>query len=551
MIRITFVVGGGKLSRSKYDDKAMQAVTSTLKQLNFVEDRGASCITECGGCYKTQHDTAKNIMTVVVFPKILDHGDNKDDDKHQPNNQGEEGYEPLIPTNSPGYKLAVCSLSPTFHNLLSTYCPTYFEKKEAMKCLEGLLQVEQAIENKMMTGQPLDGGEQAFYDESSDLKEKYATVQKEVSKHIEEGKLTVDEKHVLVEMNEKRIATLMAEKSSASVAEKLKKALARKQQLQSLTDDVLSMNVSYPPTLRHESKLTTLRKKLLPLQALEDSSRGRLLTLSETRSLTEKEEIESEIERLEMASCGWFEDEEVFEERLQRSRDKFDAKCGSKRRGGGGKASISKAGGKSGGVKVNKWILPGEKPKSAWGASSGKNKIKGKGGAVFTAMMMDSSSDEEDDSDEESVTDTQEKKSYASPSPKKHHPAASNVLTPMTPSTNDEDTATNETTNTGGTQSKKNNKKKKKKKGKKAATTPTPTEQDDDIPDVEETTEQTKQAVIPKQDSLSSVSSSLLEFWRSFLLPFIKWLLTFFLSLIKSIFKGNENEKKGKKKKRG
>ena len=549
------MVGGGKLSRQKYDDKAMQAVTSTLKQLDFVEDRGASCIIECGGCYKTQHDTAKNIMTVVVFPKILDDNGNKKDVKHQTNNPGEEEgyYEPLIPTNSPGYKLAVCSLTPTFHNLLSTYCPTYFEKKECLKCLEGLLQVEQAIEDKMMTGKPLDGGEQAFYDDSSDLKEKYATLQREISKHIEEGRLTVDEKEVLVDMNEKRIATLMVEKSSASVAEKLKKALARKQQLQSLTDDVLSMNVSYPPPLRHESQLTTLRKKLLPLQSLEESSRGRLLTLSETRSLTEKEEIESEIERLEMASCGWFEDEDVFEERLQRSRDKFDAKFARTKRsgGGGGKASISKAGGgkSGGGNAVNKWILPGEKPKNAWGASSGKNKMKGKGGAVFTAMMMDSSSDEEEDSDEEIIPDTKEKKSYASPSPKKQHPAASNVLTPVAPSSNKDEKATKETTNTGDTQSKKNNKKKKKKKGKKAATTVT---EQDVIPDVEEeTTEETKPAVISKQDSPSSVSSSMLEFWQSFLLPFIKWLLTFFLSLITSMFKGNENDKKKGKKKRG
>ena len=129
------------------------------------------------------------------------------------------------------------------------------------------------------------------------------------------------------------------------------------------------MNVSYPPPIRHESQLTTLRKKLLPLQSLEESSRGRLLTLSETRSLTEKEEIESEIERLEMASCGWFEDEDIFEERLQRSRDKFDAKFARTKRsgGGGGKASISKAGGgkSGGGNAVNKWILPGEKPKNA------------------------------------------------------------------------------------------------------------------------------------------------------------------------------------------
>lgn len=162
----------------------------------------------------------------------------------------------------------------------------------------------------------MDAGEQAFYDESQDLKEKYTTVQKEASKHVEDGRLTVDEKNALVEINEKRIKTLIAEKSSASVAEKLKKAMTRKQQLQSLTDDVLSMNTSYPPPLRHESQLTTLRKKLLPLHALEEASRGRLLTLNETRLMTEKEEIETEIERLELSSCGWFESEDTFEERL-------------------------------------------------------------------------------------------------------------------------------------------------------------------------------------------------------------------------------------------
>ena len=71
MIRITFVVGGGKLSRQKYDEKAMQTVTLALRELSFVEDRGASCVNECGGCYKTQHDTAKNVFTVVVFPRLV------------------------------------------------------------------------------------------------------------------------------------------------------------------------------------------------------------------------------------------------------------------------------------------------------------------------------------------------------------------------------------------------------------------------------------------------------------------------------------------------
>ena len=40
-----------------------------------------------------------------------------------------------------------------------------------MGCLEGLLQLEQAIKDKLMHGHPLDASEQSFYDDASDLKE--------------------------------------------------------------------------------------------------------------------------------------------------------------------------------------------------------------------------------------------------------------------------------------------------------------------------------------------------------------------------------------------
>jgi hypothetical protein len=188
----------------------------------------------------------------------------------------------------------------------------------------------------------------------------------------------------------------------------LKKALARKEQLQSLKDDDLSSLSSYPPPLRHEAKITALRKKLLPLQVLEGKAKGGFLTLAETKALTEKEEIENEIEQLEEASYGWFEEEDAFEARLQRSRDKFNAKFGKK--GGGGKASSSssssssssakKTFGKTGAGGSNKWVLPGQKKQggSAWGTSGGKkNTSKNKGGSVFSAMMMDSDSSSDED----------------------------------------------------------------------------------------------------------------------------------------------------------
>mmetsp|Transcript_7446 Transcript_7446/g.16252 ORF Transcript_7446/g.16252 Transcript_7446/m.16252 type:complete len:615 (+) Transcript_7446:79-1923(+) len=570
MIRITFVVGGGKLSRSKYDDKAMQAVTSVLKQLEYTEDRGASCVLECAGCFKTQHDTGKNVFTVVVFPRVAGASDASGGGKGRAD---EEDDEPLLPTNSPGYKMAVSSKQ-TFENLLSTYCPTYFEKRECLACLEGLLQVEQAIEQKLMKGHPLDSAEQSFYDDSSDLREKYSFAQKEAAKHVEEGRLTLAEKAALVEMNEKRIETLMNEKSTASVAEKLKKALARKQQLSSLTSEVLSVASStYPPPLRYESQLNTLRKKLLPLQALEEKSKGRLLTLGETRSLTEKGELEEEIERLEIASCGWFEEEEAFHERLQKSRERFDSKHSRAKRGGGGgggTTGMRSAAGKGNAGAVNKWILPGEKPKSAWGSSStGKGKLKGKGGAVFSAMMMDSSSDEEEEeSDAESEDDF-----VAVPS-KKQHPAAFNVIAtkkavaslvkksdnPLPDNdscnTNEKNAAKEETNKTskpadnaeGKPQTKKSKKKKKNKKKSKQQHT---TDDQDEIPgDGDRAIIESNKDAPSTDETPSSVSDSLLQFWRSLLLPLIMFILDLFVSLVTNML-GGKKSKKGGKKKRG
>jgi hypothetical protein len=521
MIRITFVVGAGKLSRQKYDDKAMLAVTMTLKHLDYVEDRGASCVNECGGCYKTQHDTGKNLFTVVVFPRLASARGGGEDGNGKTGGGGGEDYEPIIPTNSPGYKMAV-SIMPTFQNLLSAYCPTYSEKRECLHCLEGLLQVEQAIEGKMMVGQPLDAGEQSFYDESNDLKEKYAYALQEVNRHVEEGKVTVDERRVLVAMNEKRIETLMAEKNSASVAEKLKKALTRKIQLQILSDEVLSMHAtSYPPPLRHESKISALRKRLLPLLSLEDSSRGRLLTLEETRALSVKDELLEEICELEEGSRGWFEDDEAFQKRLEKSRKRSSSKRN------GGKSLVGSAGREGGSVSsntVNKWILPGEKSKSSWGASSSKSKLKGKGGAVFTAMMLDSSSDEEESVDGY-VNDNVEVQSLGST--KKQHRGASTVLI------SEMKTFENIVLDTGSQVKKK---KKKKTKAKTVEESPVIVAGTHDRSSTSNGTE---------IRSPSSVSSSLLDFWQSFLLPFVTAVISFLLSIMASMFK-KENQKKKK-----
>merc|ERR1719491_781060 len=75
MIRITFITGAGKLGRSRYDENCHKTVTSALRDQGYEEDRAASCVNECAGSFKSQHDTGKNLKTIVVFPKILALGD--------------------------------------------------------------------------------------------------------------------------------------------------------------------------------------------------------------------------------------------------------------------------------------------------------------------------------------------------------------------------------------------------------------------------------------------------------------------------------------------
>jgi len=70
MIRLTFVVGGGKLARGSYDPTAHKVFTAALRECGYEEDKGGGMDWSSAGTFKSQHDTGKNLKTIVVFPKI-------------------------------------------------------------------------------------------------------------------------------------------------------------------------------------------------------------------------------------------------------------------------------------------------------------------------------------------------------------------------------------------------------------------------------------------------------------------------------------------------
>ena len=390
MIRLTFVVGAGKNTRQRYDADAHKAVTSTLDKLGYSEDRGASCVAECGGSYKLQHDTGKNLKTVVVFP-FVEAADGGADGDRNVTDGGAAGC--LIPENSPGYKIAVCSV-PTFRALLTNQCGTWSEKRGCLESLAALRSIVQECDDKLMNGQMLDEEEQNFYDAVVDLSEKEAYAKEEATAMVEAGKLTAYERDILLEQNAERIAAL--KKEGKKVPDKV---LKRKALLEGISSPTPA------PRLRHESKIAKLYKELGPLQRMEDAAKGRLLSVKETQTLARKDE---------QSSQGWFEEDDIFRQRVEVCRQKYSKAGGGKKAGAGGGKRATATSASLNKIRAptnNKWVVPGAG--GGWNSKTGTKdkKKKSKGGAVFTAMMMDSDSDDDEEDEEESVDEEQEDKS--------------------------------------------------------------------------------------------------------------------------------------------
>lgn len=388
MIRLTFVVGAGKNTRQRYDADAHKAVALTLDKLGYSEDRGASCVAECGGSYKLQHDTGKNLKTVVVFPFVEAASGGGAGGDRNGTNDGAAAAGCLIPENSPGYKIAACSL-PTFRALLTNQCATWSEKRGCLESLAALLQLVQECDAKLMNGQMLDEEEQHFYDIVVDLGEKEAHAKEEATAMVEAGKLTAHERDMLLEQNAERIAAL--QKEGKKVPDKI---FERKALLEGITSQAPA------PRLRHESKIAKLYKELGPLLRMEDAARGRLLSVKETQTLARKDEILEEIEYLEQSSQGWFEDDDLFHQRVESCRQKHAKAGGGKKAAAGVGKRVTATSASLNKIRApvtNKWVTPGAG--GGWNSKTGTKdkKKKGKGGAVFTAMMMDSDSDEEED----------------------------------------------------------------------------------------------------------------------------------------------------------
>ena len=393
MIRITFVTGAGKLARQKYDENAAKIVSSTLRDLGYVEDRGASCVNECAGSFKSQHDTGKNLKTIVVFPQITESNDNNND-VHRVGfgnmSLNDSSMSALLDEGSPKEMIAMTSNMNTFERMIATKCQSWAQKKACVGIITELKSMLEGLDSKLLTGQLLNDAEQQFYDTISmdSLEQKATFVKDGMKKHVDDGNITKLEKETLLAQVTEKLDGVKKEIDVASKEKKTKKVEKLSIQVDKLKqrfDTINGITPKAPSPLKHEDEISKLRKELQPLIKLEKETKGRLLSIKETAMMTRKEEIDEEILNLEENSRGWFEDDEEFQTRVDASRSKtITVKKVVKK--------SSAANGRIGGAKkpITNWVVPGASKKKVNKMSSTK---KSPATNAFAAMMMDSDSD--------------------------------------------------------------------------------------------------------------------------------------------------------------
>lgn len=327
MIRVQFIVGGGKLVRSKYDDQLSRWCTTTLREIGYEEDRSAAETYDSQGTFKQQHDTGQNLKYLIVYPFVA----------CAPKEGGSgigkaEQVEELLDTTSPDYLVSACELA-TFKDIIASKAPSWRQKKRVLKSILDSADKFQLVEQKLCTGAQLTERELAIYESNSGVDgDKIKWLQSEIKALVDAGNLTQSEKDELKTSLESNLDNIKDEIELAKKDEKPKKVEKLEEKRTAIIARIAAVSDIKPKQLRlrHADEILRLRLKLLPLLAVEDKGRSMSLTLADLKTLEQKSDIEEKINCLENASRGWFEDEEDFQSKIEieikEAKAKYDSK---------------------------------------------------------------------------------------------------------------------------------------------------------------------------------------------------------------------------------
>ena len=298
MVRLSFVVGGGKKVRQKYNDGLPNLLADALRGVSFVEDRGASTSLDSAGTFKYQHDTDKDVKVVHVFPRL---------DTAAAAATAASGSDAEAPAMTPAQLLTFAE-QPTFERMIAAKCPTFGQRRRALDALKATKAEHASIEAKLSAMQALTPEEQTLYDDLDvdALDAKCKWLQAQMEQMVAKGQLQPAERDEVVAKLNAKLEEISAQWAQAEADGKAKRA----EKLQELHADVKGRleavrqvkAVTRKP--KFEAEIKAAKKKLAELVKLENT-KG-VLPLEEVQKLNAKPKLLDDLRRMEAESAGWF-----------------------------------------------------------------------------------------------------------------------------------------------------------------------------------------------------------------------------------------------------
>jgi len=343
-IRFTFIIGGGKLVRSKYSEELGKWLCAALRELGYEDDRGAALGAQ--RAYKTQHDLGQNLIYLHVFPARVPPpapagaaaaGAGASDVAGERGTAAGVGAAGAVP-ETPLARCLSASLA-DFAGLLKGRVAAWSHRRQLLAQLQAALRRLDATEAKMVARQRLEPAEQAEY-EAADrpaLEEKVALLTAESKAQVAAGGLTVAERATVLEEMAAKLDALRDEAaaaaaggaaSTAGTSKRAAAATAAADALAARRAEVQAAFARTPPAsfpVRGLVEIRRARAALAALDRLEKANEGRMLSPAElhaaARELDTRPALQRRLAELVADARGWFEADAEWEARLKAQSD--------------------------------------------------------------------------------------------------------------------------------------------------------------------------------------------------------------------------------------
>ena len=302
MVRFTFIIGGGKKVREKYDPACQKNLTAALRKHKFEDDQGAALLPECAGKYKTQHDTNLNLKYVHVYPFV-----EAEEEEGSNSNGGEDTMT----------KQFICMVAerPTFERMVQSEVKYWKLKRELLQHLKQYIVRGNDITNKMINMEELTSAEQAFFDvfDADGVKDKIMWLQKEMKKQVSSGTITEEEKKFLLNQANSKLKALN-EKLSEANSGKLKSQISQVEERIEHIGTIKGISVPF----RNEAAFCELVGLLQPHLLRQDA--GKPIKANEQAEMDGlREQMDQYIEDARL----WFENDEDLNVRVEKVTTAF------------------------------------------------------------------------------------------------------------------------------------------------------------------------------------------------------------------------------------